>query len=257
MTFAALLISALFVIAVVLRARQMPSAALAATLAALFASAITLESRVSTVQGLYLGLGPITALFFWLLALLHLGLRKPLELAHLDYPVLLGASTAIPIGLLIHDIAASPSVLSLALRAHIVLSLVAWAVLTLAAWQAIACAMQSHRLRNHRKPLFPAPLMQMENSSFRLITIGWVILIGGIATGFLFVENFVSQHLAHKATLTILAAVLFGVLLIGRALRGWRGDQALRWILTAWILLFVGYAGVKLILEEILQRSWV
>lgn len=257
MTFAVLLIPALFVSAIVFRARGGTTPALIATLAALLASAIALESRIATLQGLHLGLGPITALFFWLLSLAHLGLRDRLSLVHLDYPVLLGASTAIPVGLLLHSANATPTELSTALRAHIVLSLVAWAILTLAAWQAIACALQSHRLRAHRKPLFPTPLMQMEHSSFRLIAMGWIVLVGGIATGFLFVENFVSQHLAHKTAFTIFAAILFGVLLIGRAMRGWRGDQALRWILTAWILLFVGYAGVKLILEQLLQRSWV
>ncbi len=223
----------------------------------LLLGAFAIESVVSTPGGLRLGLGPVLALFVWMVTVTHLPLRQRLRLSHLDFPLWMGAAVAIPVGVLIGDAPAAPvEQLSTALRTHILLSLLAWAVLTLAALQAIACAMQSHRLRAHREPLFPQPLMTMEQNSFRLIGIGWVLLVGGIATGFLFVENFLTQHLAHKAALTILATILFGVLLAGRALRGWRGDQALRWVLAAWVMLFVGYAGVKLILEYGLQRSW-
>ena len=256
-SFVVLLIPVLYLSAAALRWRAATQAALISTLAAILATAAALDANVSDPMGLHLGLGPITALFFWLLTVTHLGLRRQLTLAHLDLPVLLSAAVAVPAGLLVRD-APVPVIepMSTALRAHILLSLLAWVVLTLAAWQSIACALQSHRLRNHREPLFATPLMRMEQISFRLIGIGWALLVGGIATGFLFVENFLAQHLVHKAAFTIIATVLFGILLAGRALRGWRGDQALRWVLVAWVLLFVGYAGVKLILEYGLHRTW-
>ncbi len=256
-TFAVLLAAALYLVAALLRLRGNSTSSLGAALGGLLLAAFAIESVITTPQGLQLGLGPVLALFIWMATVTHLPLRRRLRLEHLDFPLWLGAATAIPIGVWVRDAASAPvEQLSVALRMHILLSLLAWSVLTLAALQSIACAMQSHRLRAHREPLFPQPLMLMEQNSFRLIGIGWVLLVGGIATGFLFVENFLIQHLAHKAALTILATVLFGVLLAGRTLRGWRGDQALRWVLVAWVMLFVGYAGVKLILEYGLHRSW-
>ncbi len=256
-TFAVLAAAALYLVAALLRLRNHAAPSLVAAMGGLLLAAFAIESVITTPAGLRLGLGPVLALFVWLVTIIHLPLRQRLQLGHLDFPLWLGAAMAIPFGILISDAPAAPvEELSTALRMHILLSLMAWSVLTLAALQTIACAMQSHRLRSHREPLFPQPLLRMEQNSFHLIGIGWVLLVGGIATGFLFVENFLTQHLAHKAALTILASVLFGVLLAGRALRGWRGDQALRWVLGAWVMLFVGYAGVKLILEYGFERSW-
>lgn len=256
-TFAVLIAAVLYLTAALLRLRQSSSAALGTAMGGVLLAAFSIEAVVSTPHGLQLGLGPVLALFVWLVTVTHLPLRKRLDLGHLDFPLWMGAAVAIPVGIFVGEApTAAADPLSTALRVHILLSLLAWSVLTLAALQTIACAMQSHRLRSHRQPLFPQPLMAMEQNGFRLIATGWVLLVGGIATGFLFVENFLTQHLAHKAALTILATILFGVLLAGRTLRGWRGDQALRWVLVAWVMLFVGYAGVKLILEYGLQRSW-
>lgn len=260
-TFAALLCSLLFLGAAAWRWRSGAAPTLAGpqwlVLLAVLAAAVALDSALNATQGLQLGLGPMLATFAWLIVLVHLPLRQRMQLQPLDLPIWVGAGLLIPAGLLLPtDSVPHSTQLTLALRLHILLSLLAWATLTIATLQSGACALQSHRLRAHRQPIWPTPLLRMEAHLFRLIGIGWLLLVSAIATGFLFVDDFFAQHLVHKVAFTVLAAVLFGTLLVGQALRGWRGDQALRWVWAAWVTLFVGYAGVKWILEDLLQRSW-
>ena len=47
---------------------------------------------------------------------------------------------------------------------------------------------------------------------------------------------------------------MFGALVVGRWGYGWRGRQALRWILAGTALLLLAYLGSKFVLEVILGR---
>lgn len=49
--------------------------------------------------------------------------------------------------------------------------------------------------------------------------------------------------------------LLFGGLLIGRKLQGWRGRVAIRWTLAGFLSLALAYIGSKVVIELILQRS--
>ena len=69
-------------------------------------------------------------------------------------------------------------------------------------------------------------------------------------------NDLVEQHLAHKFGLSLLAWAIFGVLLAGRFLRGWRGTRAVRLYLGGFAVLCLAYFGSRLILEEIFNRSW-
>ena len=64
------------------------------------------------------------------------------------------------------------------------------------------------------------------------------------------------QHLAHKFGLSLLAWVIFGVLLVGRFFAGWRGKRAVKLYLWGFATLCLAYFGNRFILEEILNRSW-
>jgi ABC-type uncharacterized transport system permease subunit len=48
---------------------------------------------------------------------------------------------------------------------------------------------------------------------------------------------------------------VIGALLIGRRVRGWRGRQATRWLYTGAVLLLLGYAGSRFVLEVVLRRA--
>ena len=79
-------------------------------------------------------------------------------------------------------------------------------------------------------------------------------LSASLASGFYFLEDMFAQKLAHKTVLSILAWFAFGVLLWGRWRFGWRGRTAIRWTLTGFGVLALGYFGSKAVLELILAR---
>jgi ABC-type uncharacterized transport system permease subunit len=71
-----------------------------------------------------------------------------------------------------------------------------------------------------------------------------------------FVTNLFTQHLVHKTVLSIVAWVMFGILLIGRVRFGWRGRFALRFTLIGCGMLALAYFGSKFVLEYLLGRHW-
>ena len=91
---------------------------------------------------------------------------------------------------------------------------------------------------------------------FQAIAAGFALLSLALFSGFVFVDDFLAQHLVHKAVLSCLAWVVFAVLLAGRWYLGWRGRTALRWTLGGFVLLGLAYFGTKLVLEGILGRHW-
>ncbi len=151
-----------------------------------------------------------------------------------------------------------PELLGWQLLLHAWLSLLAYATLALAAVLAMFLWMQERALRRralHGWLRALPPLTELESLLFRCITAGFVLLTGSLLTGALFVENLFAQHLVHKTVLTVLSWLVFGGLLMGRRLRGWRGATAVRWTLSAMALLLLGYFGSKFVLELILHRA--
>jgi ABC-type uncharacterized transport system permease subunit len=58
----------------------------------------------------------------------------------------------------------------------------------------------------------------------------------------------------HKTILSILAWILFAVLLWGRWKFGWRGQTAVRWTLGGFGFLILAYLGSKFVQEILLHR---
>ncbi len=145
------------------------------------------------------------------------------------------------------------------LDAHIILSLIAYSLMGVAALQALLMAVQEHRLRR-RMPggVWSAlpPLQLMERFLFQLIIAGFVLLTLALFAGFIFVHNLMAQHLVHKTVLSLLAWLVFAILLWGRWRFGWRGRTAIRWTLGGFVVLMLAYFGSKAVLELILGRHW-
>lgn len=149
--------------------------------------------------------------------------------------------------------------ISMAVRLHIVSSLLAYSLLSIAAINALMLAAQEYALRHPRlvrRLEFLPPLAVIETIMFRLILGGWLLLTLSLATGLAFIDNIFAQHLVHKSTLSIVSWLLFGLLLLGRWWLGWRGRRAVRWTLIAMTALALAYFGSKLVLEVLLDRSW-
>jgi ABC-type uncharacterized transport system permease subunit len=145
------------------------------------------------------------------------------------------------------------------LTAHVLLSMGAAALLFGAAVTAILLFTLDRRLRTRRisdlSSTMP-PVDQLERLMFRLIGSGFALLTLALFTGFVFVTDLFAQHLIHKTVLSVIAWVLFGILLAGRARFGWRGRPAVRWTLVGFVLLALAYFGSKFVLESVLGRHW-
>lgn len=147
---------------------------------------------------------------------------------------------------------------SLAFNLHIALAFVAYALLSLAAAHALVLWLHERRLRRHKMVGVTAslpPLSRTETLMFQLIGAGFSLLTATLITGALFVDNLMAQHLVHKTTLSVVAWVVFAVLLFGRYRFGWRGPTAVGWTLAGMALLLLAYFGSKLVLELILSRT--
>jgi ABC-type uncharacterized transport system permease subunit len=144
-------------------------------------------------------------------------------------------------------------------RAHVLVALLSYGLLTVGTIVALYALVQERRLQAAKlspiNQLF-APLETTEKLLFGVAAAGFVGLTLAIVSGSSFVEDLVEQHLAHKFGLSLLAWVVFGVLLAGRHFKGWRGKRAVRLYLGGFAVLCIAYFGSRLILEEILNRSW-
>jgi len=143
------------------------------------------------------------------------------------------------------------------LQLHIVFSLFSFSVLTISAIQSILLFNQERHLRKAEIDGMTRALPSLHDSEkflFQTITIGFILLSIALITGFLFLENMFQQHVAHKTILSILAWVLFAVLLWGRWKFGWRGQMAVRWTLGGFAFLILAYLGSKFVQEIVLHR---
>jgi ABC-type uncharacterized transport system permease subunit len=144
-------------------------------------------------------------------------------------------------------------------RAHVLIAMLSYGLLTVGTIVAVFALVQERRLQAAKlspvSQLF-APLETTEKLLFAVATAGFVGLTLAISSGSTFISDLVEQHLAHKLGISLLAWLVFGILLAGRFLRGWRGKRAVRLYLGGFLLLCVAYFGNRIILEEIFNRSW-
>ena len=162
------------------------------------------------------------------------------------------------------------------LPVHIAVALAAYGLLTIAAVHAIFMAALDrwlHRMRagsatgQAQAPststpigttmLAPLPpLLTMERILFRLIGCGFALLTLTVLSGMVFSEALFGKPMRfdHKTIFSLIAWVVFGALLIGRATRGWRGRIALSWTLSGFAMLLLAYAGSRFVLEVVLHR---
>ena len=220
---------------------------------------VLLYSAVVTDNGLQLGFFDAASLVAWVAALLLMlgALRRPLD--NLGLLVLPLAALLIVPSVIWPDTHRLASERSLGTEVHVLVSVLAFALLTIAACQSMLLAYQEHRLSQKRPGglmhILP-PLKIQEELLFQLIVMGFFLLTLSLATGVAFVADMLAQHLAHKTVLSIIAWVIFAVLLWGRWRYGWRGRTAVRLSLAGFVVLGLAYFGTKLVLELILERHW-
>jgi ABC-type uncharacterized transport system permease subunit len=226
-------------------------------LAAIVAHATLLYPAILTASGLNLGFFYAASLIALTTALLLLlaSLFEPVE--NLGIPVFLLAALSIALLLVNPAQHLLTESSSWQLDTHILTSLLAYSILGLAVIQAVLLAIQDRHLHNRQPGGFIRalpPLQVMEALLFQMIAAGYALLTLALVTGILFLEDIFAQHLVHKTVLSIIAWVVFGILLWGRWRFGWRGRVAIRWTIGGFIFLMLAYFGSKFVLELVLNR---
>ncbi len=220
--------------------------------------AMTLMSLIFINDGLRLSIGNTASLIGLQLALIALVAALQPTLRGLSGGLLvLAAAVAVLTGW--SSPGAAGQALSWQIEAHVLISLFAYGLLTVGAIVALFALMQENRLRAGQlssiNQLF-SPLETTERMLFGITTAGFLLLLLAVSSGFALFENIFAQHLVHKTTLSLLALLLFGILLAGRQFVGWRGKRAFYLYLWGFVILCLAYFGSRYILEEILGRSW-
>ncbi|MES9826075.1 MAG: cytochrome c biogenesis protein CcsA [Candidatus Thiodiazotropha endolucinida] len=207
-------------------------------------------------SGINLGIFNAMSLIAWTITLLLLvsSISKPVE--NLGIIIMPLAAIALYLESRYQTVHFVTDQLSSGLTIHILVSMLAYSLFTLASVQAVLLAIQDHHLRQRHPGGFIRalpPLQTMESLLFEMIAVGFVLLSLALLSGFAFLENMFEQRLAHKTVLSIIAWVVFGTLLWGRYRFGWRGQIALTWTLSGFVVLMLAYFGSKVVIELILS----
>ena len=101
------------------------------------------------------------------------------------------------------------------------------------------------------------PLLALERMLFRVIGVGFLLLLLTTVTGIVFSEEVFGKPLRfdHKTVFSLVATIAVGLLLAGHWLWGWRGRIAVRLTLGGFGLLLLSYVGSRFVLEVVLRRG--
>jgi ABC-type uncharacterized transport system permease subunit len=143
------------------------------------------------------------------------------------------------------------------LAAHSVLGLSAYGLFVAAAIHAWLLTRSEKRLRSPQDmgaAVQSLPVLTIERLMFQFVVAGFVFLTATLVAGMFFSGSMHAWWRDHKITFSLLAWLVIAVLLIGRLWLGWRGKKAARFIYTGTVLLLLGYAGTRFVLEVVLGR---
>ena len=233
-------------------------------LAALLAHGYALYLGISGADGVHIGFAHVISAAIWVgVGLLWLDGDHPHSRA-MRTLVLPAAAVIAPLpllfpGAMVGEISSRPLFVP-----HLVVGVLSYAVLLLAVVHALLMAVAERALQGdvrtgvlssvlERLP----PLLGMERLLFRLLLVGFILLTLTAVSGVFFSEEVFGRplRLDHKTVFTILAWCVFGLLLLGRRFWGWRGRTALRLTITGFIVVLLGYADSRFVLEVLLGRS--
>ncbi|MCH8552408.1 MAG: cytochrome c biogenesis protein CcsA [Natronospirillum sp.] len=225
--------------------------------AAVLAHTVGLQQAVWQQDGLDLGLFKILSVLGLILAVLVMFnqfQRGPVNLGGWLLPV--SAITAL--GDALFSTSYEVRSFSFSLTVHVLFALLAYAMFTVTLVYALVVKAQDRALKHHHLSGFVRrlpPLQTMERTQFKLAWIAFTLLTLAMLVGYVSVESFFGQQVAHKIILTLLAWVLFAGLFVGHHLWGWRAVMTLRGLLAGYILLSLGFMGPRVMLEFVLGNG--
>ncbi|MEQ1776270.1 MAG: cytochrome c biogenesis protein CcsA [Burkholderiales bacterium] len=209
--------------------------------------------------GMFLGVGNALSLILWITVLIY-GLGSLFyRLDGLHALVMPAAAVAVTLPVVFPSTQALANTETLAFKLHLLISMAAYSLFTIASLHVMLMAIIERRLHAGTLPTSlrsMPPLLTMETLLFRIIAAGFVLLTLTIASGVLFSEELFGKpaRFSHKTVFGVLSWLIFGALLGGRVIYGWRGRTAVRWTLAGFLTLVLAYIGSKFVLEVILGR---
>lgn len=230
----------------------------AVSLLAFTCHAVVAWDSIHLGSGISLGFYKISAMMFLVINVICalLLLRRPLQnLLVLLFPL---SAMSVLVSAFAPSTAGINTHLSGGLLVHVFSSILAYAVFSLAAAQAALVAAQDYQLRHrHTRGIVQIlpPLQLMETMLFELLLVGVILLSIAIVSGILFIDDIFAQSLVHKTVLTLLAWLMFSVLLWGHYQLGWRSQTAVRLTIGGFLVLVLAFFGSKLVLELVLHRG--
>ena len=140
---------------------------------------------------------------------------------------------------------------------HIAVSVLTYAFATLAALAALAAFLQERALKSKRPTKLTHKLPSVADSDrllVRLLTLAAMVLTFGVLSGMatLYLETGRIFVFDHKGVLSVTALGLIVALLLAHLRTGLRGRRVARLVLAAYLLLTLGYPGVKFVTDVLM-----
>jgi len=140
---------------------------------------------------------------------------------------------------------------------HIAVSVLTYAFATLAALAALAAFLQERALKLKRPTKLTHKLPSVADSDrllVRLLTLAALVLAFGVLSGMttLYLETGRIFVFDHKSVFSVAALGLIIALLLAHARTGLRGRRVARLVLAAYLLLTLGYPGVKFVTDVLM-----
>jgi len=230
-----------------------------ALIAPLVLHAVLLVDAIFYGEAIYLGVGTAVSVIIWLTVLIYWTGGFFYRLEGLQVLVLPSAAGLSLLPLLLPGLRPLANTHLAAFKIHLIISLFAYSLFTIASLHVLMMAIMERRLHRGNLPKFMQqlpPLLTMERLLFQIIFAGFIFLTLTLGSGILFSEELFGKPMqfTHKTVFGILSWIIFGAMLAGRALYGWRGRVAMRWTLAGFLSLFLAYIGSKFVLEVLLHR---
>ncbi|CAH0990791.1 Inner membrane protein YpjD [Sinobacterium norvegicum] len=223
---------------------------------ALSGHAVILFNTIFGDWGIDFSVLKVASLTFWLITLITLLSSMRLPVKNLLVPLYIIAAISLVAAQALHTTAQTIPNITFGIGVHILLSILAESIFTIAAVQAITVGIQDRLLKKHRTQGLVnslPPLQTMETLLFDMLWGGQLILTAALATGIIAAPDLITALTTHKVVFAAIAWLVFAILLWGRHQLGWRGNTAIRWTLTGFVLLMLSYFGSKFVLEFLLS----
>jgi len=142
---------------------------------------------------------------------------------------------------------------------HIVFSIITYGLITLGSIAALAAIFQERSLKAKKQAPYLRSLPSLADCDsivIKVLSLGEAFLIIGLLSGMALQISETGSlfSLNHKTVLTLTAFIVIGGLLYAHFKFGLRGRKAARLVLLGYLLLTLGYLGVKFVTDVLLSE---